>query len=206
MDKTKTLKIFAWALSGFVAVLAFMAWGQGIRWQFSNLSTYRIFPLLGLLAFSLMWVHYVMSALRQYLKIDKQVLHTYFEVTSILVLAAILLHPGLLWWQLWRDGFGLPPGSYLQNYVAPTLKWAALLGTTSLFVFLAYELRRVFHDRSWWKIVEYLTDAAMVAIYIHAIKLGGQLQSGWFKVIWIFYGITLAAALGYIYYLRFKKR
>ena len=58
-----------------------------------------------------MWAHYIVSATRQQLGIDKRVLHTYIEVTGWLVLILIILHPGLLEWQLFHDGLGLPPGS-----------------------------------------------------------------------------------------------
>lgn len=201
----RSLAMVAWALSVMVTVLAVVAWGQGFGWHFSRLGSYRFFPLFGLLAFSLMWAHYVMSALRQFSEVDKQDLHTYFEATSLVVLLALVLHPGLLVWQLWRDGLGLPPDSYVRNYVAPALRWASLLGTVSIFMFLAYELRRWFADKVWWRLVEYATDAAIVAIFIHSLKLGSQVQEGWFRIVWLFYGVTLAIALGYIYWRRFNQ-
>ena len=206
MSKTAIVKIFAWSLSSLVALIAIIGWGQGIRWQLGGISTYQLFPLFGLLAFSVMWSHYIVSVVRQIMGVDKKQLHLYIEVTGGVVLFAIIMHPGLLEWQLWRDGFGLPPGSILQNYVAHSLRWAALLGMISLLIFLAYELRRWFSDRGWWPIIAVATDIAMVAIFIHAINLGTQLQQGWLQTIWYFYGVTLAAVLVYIYYNKFKKR
>ncbi len=188
-----------------VIIIAITVWGQGLRWQFDHLSIYQFFPVLGLIAFSTMWSHYIASVVRQLLGIERRVLHTYFEATSLIVLAAILLHPGLLWYQLWRDGFGLPPGSYLNHYVAPSLKWAAILGTISLFVFLAYELRRKYYDKHWWRYVAYASDAAMIAIFIHALNLGTNVQTGWFRVVWWGYGVSLIGALTYIYYKRLSK-
>src|SRR3989344_5422163 len=96
----KQLNIFAWGLSFAAIALAILAWGQTYEWDVIGISTYLLFPLFGLLAFSLMWSHYIASALRQYLKIDKSALHNYLEITSLLVLVFILLHPGLLTWQL----------------------------------------------------------------------------------------------------------
>ena len=93
----------------------------------------------------------------------------------------------------------------LQNYVAPSLRWAALLGMVSLLIFLAYELRRWFSDKGWWRVVEIATDIAMIAILIHSLKLGTTLQHGWLQIVWYFYGITLIAALGYIYYRKYSK-
>jgi len=192
-------RYIAWGLTTITVGLAVMAWGQGLRWEFGNLSTYQIFPIFGLIAFSVMWSQLVAGALQKVLNIDAAELKNYFEVTGWTVLTAIVMHPGLLWWQLWRDGFGLPPESYLQHYVAPSLRWAALLGTVSLFIFLAYELRRRYGKRPWWLYMRYLTDAAMVAIFIHGLKLGMQTQAGWFHTVWIFYGVTLIGLLAYSY-------
>lgn len=190
---------FAWGISAAAVLAAVVAWGQAYSWQVQGLSLYQIFPLLGLVAFSLMWAHYVASVARQYYKLEKSVLVDYFDITSGMVLVLILAHPGLLAWQSWRDGSGLPPGSSL-NYVAPTMRFSVILGMVSLVAFLAYEFRRKFNTRSWWKYVEYATDTAIVLIYIHALRLGGQLQTGWFRGLWVFYGVTLAFSLAYIYY------
>ena len=197
-EQQKKLNIFAWLLSAVVSAIAFASWGQTYKWELVGLSTYQIFPLLGILAFSIMWSHYIVSVVRQYLNIDKSTVTKYFNITSMVVLTAIMLHPGLLIWQLWRDGLGLPPGSYL-NYVAPMLKWVTLLGTVSFFVFMAYELRHKFGDRKWWKYVSYSSDAAMLAVFYHGLRLGTQLQEGWFVAVWYFYGITLIGSLIYIH-------
>lgn len=202
---TRKLNIMAWTLSVVVSLLALIVWGNSVAWRLLHLGSYRLFPLLGLLAFSLMWAHYVMSATRQYLEIDKTTLQRYFELTSLVVLVALVMHPGLLVWQLWRDGFGLPPTSYLQHYVVPSLRWAALLGSVSFFFFIAYEFRRRFAERNWWWIVKYGTDAAMIAVFVHGLKLGSHLQTGWFRAVWYFYGLTLICSLVYIYHRRFRR-
>ncbi len=198
------VQAFAWLLSLAVATVAFVAWGQGIRWQFAHLSSYQFFPLFGLLAFSLMWSHYIASFVRQLSNIDRQVLHSYFEVTSFAVLVAILIHPGLLAWQLWRDGLGLPPGSELM-YVSPKLKIYILIAMTAWLIFLAYEFRRIFKTRAWWKYVQYASDIAMVLIFLHSLKLGSQLQTGWLRPIWYFYGFTLGVTLVYTYYHKYQQ-
>jgi hypothetical protein len=205
MTKKSYLQAFAWSLSALVAVLAITAWGQELHWKFAHLSVYSFFPVLGLLAFSLMWCHYTVSAARQYLAVDKKALHTYIEVTGWIVLALIIFHPGLLEWQLFKDGFGLPPGSVLDNYVTPSLKLFAVFGMVALLLFLAYELRRWYEDRSWWKYVSYATDAAMILIIFHSLKLGTTLQHGWLRMVWLFYALTFVIALTYIYVKKFSK-
>lgn len=193
-----SLKQFRWIMWGsvvLVTVISLLIWGQGLGWQFDNLTIYRLFPVLGLLAFGLMWSHYIVAALRRLAGFEKQVTKGYFSSTSLVVLALILLHPGLLILQLWRDGFGLPPNSYLEHYVAPTLEWAALLGSVSLLVFLLFELHRWFADRPWWKYIGYASDVAMIAILIHGFRLGQHLQAGWFQVVWLLYALSFAASL-----------
>lgn len=194
----------AWGVSVGAVVLAVLAWGQGNSWQLSGISTYQLFPLFGLLAFSLMWVHYVMAALRLHFGIEKAVLKSYFEVTSLAVLVAVLLHPALLAWQLWRDGLGLPPASEL-NYLGPNMKASIVIGMVSLTVFLAYELRRIFDQKSWWKFVQYASDLAILLIVLHSLKLGSQLRSGWYLTVWYFYALTLIVSLAYIYSKKLKN-
>lgn len=192
------LNIFAWGLSGVVCLLAVYAWGNSYEWDVIGLSLYQYFPLFGLLAFSLMWSHYIASVVRQFYSIDKSVLRQYFDITSYLVLIFILLHPSLLALQRWRDGFGLPPGSQL-GYMGPMLKYAIVLGMIALPLILMYELRRFYSGRKWWKFVEIAVDIAVVLAYIHSLKLGGLLQAGWYKTVWLFYGITLIMSIAYIY-------
>ncbi len=199
MNSVKKLQVGAWALTAVVSALAVIVWGQGNRWKLGGMSTYNLFPLFGLLAFSIMWAHYIVGALRLYLNVDKKYTSSYFKTTSLAVLAFILLHPGLLIWQLWRDGFGLPPESYLHNYVAPNAAWAAMFGSVSLFIFLAFEFHRKYSKKSWWKYVQYGSDVAMILIFVHALKLGRQLNYEWFRVVWWVYGVSFLGALFYIY-------
>jgi len=196
----RTLRLGAWGLAVLVAALAFYEWAGSWQWQLGSLSIYQIFPIFGLMAFSLMWAQYVVNALATLLKLDQASLGRFYSTMGYLVLTAIVLHPGLLVWQLWRDGFGLPPESYLRHYVAPGLGWVALIGTVSLFVFLAYELHRWFGGRRWWRFVEYASDVAILGIFYHALRLGTQVgQPGWFHGLWLFYGVVLVAVLAYKY-------
>lgn len=202
----RKLAFFAWGLSALVVILGFIAWGQGIRWQFSALSTYKLFPLFGLTAFSLMWSLYVLGFIRRRLTLDATGLDDYYKFMPLAIFFFIMLHPGLLIWQLWRDGFGLPPTSYLQNYVAPSLRWAALIGTTALLVFIVYEFRYKFRDKKWWKYIEVLADLFLAALFFHALGLGSQLQSGWYRYVWFIYGAILLVVLADLYRFKLKNR
>ncbi|MGZ6005243.1 MAG: hypothetical protein ACXWLH_03760 [Candidatus Saccharimonadales bacterium] len=205
MQKPKILNIFAWTLSSLVLIVAIVAWGQGLNWHLSHIKALDLFPVFGLSAFSLMWTHYIVSAVRQYIKVDKKSVQTYFEATSLVVLLAIFAHPGILEWTLWRSGDGLPPTS-VYHYVGPGFKIAATIGMVSLLVFLAYELRRWYEQKQWWKYVGYATDAAMLFIFFHSIKLGHNLQAGWLRTVWLIYGATLIMAMAYIYNQKFASQ
>ena len=198
-DATKAVQITAWSIAIIFSVLAIMAWGNDNKWQVFPLNNYLLFPLAGLLAYSLMWSHYVSGAIRELFEVDKPALKRYFTYTSYVVLGLLLLHPSLLIWQLYRDGSGLPPGSY-ASYVAPGLGWITYLGTASLIIFLAFEFRRKYSGRSWWPIVAGAGDIAMLAIFYHGLRLGSQLSSqDWYRGVWLFMGITLVIALAYKY-------
>lgn len=205
-SKDKIVNAVAWSISVITSIVAVVSWGQGIGWNLSDLVAYQLFPLFGLLAFSLMWAHYIVGALRRLTGIEKAAIEDYLKYTGYLALLFFCLHPAVLWFQLWQDGFGLPPQSYLEHYVAPTLKWAAALGTLSFTFFLAYEFKRWFGQKKWWVIVARGTDLAMLGIIVHGLKLGSHLQSGWFKQVWLFYAVSYVAAQATITYFALTKK
>lgn len=204
-NKSRMSQVIAWSLVSIVCLVAIISWAGFYQWQLWPFSAYQLFPLLGLLAFSIMWSHYMMITLQTLWSIKKEVLSNYFRWTGYAVLALICLHPGLLIYQRFKDGYGLPPGSY-ESYVAPGLGWVTLLGTVSLLIFLSFELYRFFGKRSWWHYVADASDVAMLAIVYHGLQLGTQLQQGWFRVVWLFYLVTLVGALIYKYTKRFSQR
>lgn len=198
MDKVdkSTFGIATWLLGSVTIVAAIAVWAQ-VRLDGKALDTYDIFPLLGLIAFSLMWTHFVSGAIRRWLGLPISTLRTYFKVTSWLVLGLILLHPLLFIRQLELDGLGLPPGSYFSVYPAAASQIALMLGTLSLLAFLAFELHRKFRTASWWKYIEYLNILAMLAIFYHGFTLGGELSVGWFQIVWLIYLVTFIGAVSY---------
>lgn len=182
-----------WLLGVFVVVVSSLAWVSDRN--FADITLYDIFPPLGLVAFGLMWTYYVIGALRQYADIKGVRSDMYMTVSTGLVLALLILHPGLLWIGLYMDGYGLPPSSYLEAY--KTQLGFVILGTCGLFIFLSYELRRFFRKRRWWKYIVHLQTVGMAVIFVHAIGLGGELKLNWFMALWIFYGVTLALSIIY---------
>jgi hypothetical protein len=201
---SKWRAVFPWALCTVVCALAVYVWGQSFSWQWRAVNAYLFFPVLGLLAFSIMWTHYVTGTFKNNWLHDVDTAG-YFRYTSYLVLAAIVFHPSILIYQLYHDGFGLPPGSY-AHFVGKGMEWIVLLGTASLFAFLAFELHRWYSGRAWWKYVVGASDVAMVAIFYHGLRLGTQIQGGWYHYVWLFYGATLVAMLARKYTLIAQHR
>jgi hypothetical protein len=200
---SQSMMLFAIGLTALTCLLALYVWANDNGWHFTNMSLYQVFPIFGLLAFSIMWSQYMIAAIKDIFGLASDFARSYFTYTSFLVLLAILLHPGILVAQRYKDGYGLPPGSY-ETYVAPMQKWIVILGSVSLLMFLAYELKHWFDKRSWWKYIVLLNDAAILAIFYHGLRLGQDVRSDWFQVIWYVYGILLAGALIYKYYLKFS--
>jgi hypothetical protein len=194
----------AWSISAITSLVAIYAWGNTYGWHLS-FNPYQVFPLMGLLAFSLMWSHYMAGFIRSYTGIKRPILKSYFSNTSTVVLALLLLHPAIVIFQRYRDGYGFPPHSY-ESYVAPGLGWVTLLGTISWFIFIAFEFRHKYGHYSWWKYVPMAGDVAMLAIVYHGLRIGDQLQTGWFRGVWVGYGIALSFVLIYNYYQKYQKR
>lgn len=190
----------AWGLSVLVTVIGFLAWAQNLNWELAGIGAYELFPFLGILAFSLMWVHYIITGLRAGFDLESvKIKKSYFKITAGIVLFSLLFHPGLLIWQLYLDGFGLPPKSYVMNYIAPGLAWAVYLGTISWLAFMTFELRRWYSKKPWWKYVLYANDLAIWGVYIHGLKLGADVGAPWLVYVWYAYGVLLAAAFAAIY-------
>jgi hypothetical protein len=151
-----------------------------------------------------MWSQYVIEAVKNLLH-HESAIGSFFKHTSLLVLILILLHPGLLVAQRFHDGYGLPPGSY-KSYVAPAQAWITMLGSLSLLMFLAFEFKRFFGDRPWWKYIIVLNDLAILAIFYHGLRLGQDIGHSWYRGLWYVYGVVLVMVLGYKYYRKLQTR
>lgn len=181
----------------FVVATSLAAWLQVRLDVTSTVTLYSIFPLLGLLAFGLMWTHFVSGATRRLLGVKSR-RSVYWKLSSGLVLVLIIMHPLLLNIGLIRDGLGLPPGSYEAAYgmLAPWL----FVGLVALLIFLAFELHRWYRKKSWWKYVEWAQLVAMAAIFVHALMLGLELTLPWYLVVWWGMGLTFVASVSYTKY------
>ena len=132
----------------------------------------------------------------------------YSKITGWIVLASILLHPGILAYEQFRNGAGIPPKSFYD--FRPSLTIAVILGSISLLIFLSFEVfDRLQSNKSikkyWWA-VSISQSLAMIMIFIHALRLGTDVMSGWFMAVWIVYGIAILPAFYIIHKNDFKHK
>lgn len=185
--------VLVWDLFALAVIVPLFAWLQNMDWSLEGLTSYRLFPLLGLWAWMIMWTHFVVGAIRLH---NPELTRPagYSEVTRVFVLACIILHPGILFYNQFQNGFGLPPGSAVA-YVGEPLKIAIYMGTLSLAIFLSYEFFDRAKDKAWvknnWRWVSLSQAVAMILIFVHALRLGGDLGEGWFRITWFVAGLLL---------------
>lgn len=196
-SSARTFHVIEWTSVIAVLATALVAWMQSRNIIVRGVDEFSLFPLFGLMAFVLMWSHYVFGAVRRWMGLEKNQAGMYWVVSSALVLALIILHPLLLNYRLISDGLGLPPASYELAYGGKAI--FLVLGTVCLLIFLTFELRRWFRGSTWWKYVEYAQIVAMIGIFIHSLELGRELTMPWFMVLWWIYGLLLVGAWVYNY-------
>ena len=77
------------------------------------------------------------------------------------------------------------------------MKLAILLGTISLVIFLAFELKQKLKNKTVLKVLEYGQILAMFLILYHGLTLGRELSVDWFKGVWYVYGLLLVFSVAY---------
>jgi hypothetical protein len=194
MKKHKSNIYLIWLLFICVLIISFVAWLEGVGWKLNRITSYSLFPLFGLWAFSTMWTHYIAGAYRRLTAQSISLMSSYYKFTGWFAFVCLLLHPTVLIVKLWVDGYGLPPSSYLQ-YAGAANTLAVGLGSLGLMIFLAYESKRLFSNRTWWKYVGHAQLVGMYAILVHGFSLGGEMSILWFRYVWIILGVTLTVAV-----------
>lgn len=188
-------------------ILALFAWGSRLGWRVESVSSLTVFPLLGLLAFSIMWWHFLLGFVGN-LDANFKRIKSLHRTSTYFVLLLILLHPILLlvYSASYRLG-GFPEAFY--NYVQPSDAIYITYGILALVIFLLYDLARWLKTKSWvksnWFFIDLADDIAFIAIFVHSLSIGQHLRSGWFRYVWIFYGASAVFFISYKHYLRFSR-
>jgi hypothetical protein len=183
----------------FVILAVFYPLGvviAGARWVFDSTFFVNLFPLFGVLAFVLLWLHAISGAfepwLRRYIDFDQ-----FVQNTSLVIFISIILHPLLLLIPL---GF---------NFAAvfsfgPVYIWLAIIGW---FLLISYDVGKIlkkkytFFVRNWNKIL-LISNIGFILTFFHSLGVGDNLQAGPLRIVWIFYGVTASLAIIYTYGIR----
>jgi hypothetical protein len=133
----------------------------------------------------------------------------YSKFSSHVVLGCILLHPAILAYMQLKNSQGVPPQSFV-NYVGEDLKLAVMIGSFSLLLFLSYEFFKRMKEnatvKKHWGAVSLSQSLAMLLIFIHGLRLGQDITDGWFRFVWILYGVALIPCLYVIHREDFREK
>jgi predicted heme/steroid binding protein len=186
-----------------VSAAAIAAWANAMSGH--TVSIIAIAGLLGLVAFSLMWVHFVSDAIRDIWLKDESAGEQY-TITRWIILGAILLHPSLIVLYLYQNNYGLPPESY-ESYLGEAKVPFVFLGILALTVFLAFECKKWLVRHNLWRYILHANFLAMFAVLIHGFQLGNVMAATWYFVLWCLYGLTFVAVAiwWYVRYYRYMN-
>ena len=203
MTKITVVLIFLLAL-----ILPFITWYQTngqIIFQ-SNTSTEAslklIFPLFGLLGFSLIWLQIMLGAFMRplyalFAPFDLVRFHIWEGVVAIII---VLLHPTILGIaQVLRKGVGWNLLSI--DFVEPRYTIYIILGEIALILFLTAAAAAILRNHTLlvknWRKIHVLQYAVFILITLHSLSVGSHTQTGTLRLLWYFYAITFLAALVY---------
>lgn len=174
-------------LNTLVIGLALVAWFATIGQSISSL---EVASLLGVLAFSLMWVHYVADAVSPRAETEQKK-DVQYVVSRYAVLFAILSHPFLVNYYLVTNNFGFPPEGYVA--LLGDLAVVVLLGWIALAAFLLFELRSKLHRFDHY--IFHANSIAMFLVLMHGFVIGMVMMTTWFAWVWLGYLVVFTAVM-----------
>ncbi|KKU49796.1 MAG: hypothetical protein UX71_C0005G0009 [Parcubacteria group bacterium GW2011_GWA1_47_10] len=151
-----------------------------------------IFPLLGIMAFLLLWIHSMMGVFEPWLR-PRMPFDAFVHYTALIILFCIVLHPLLLLILIEFNFALLFSGNPL----------AISLGVAGFLLLITYDIgkalkRREFFTRHWNTIL-LISTIGFILTFFHSLMLGSHLQSGPLRALWIFFGTTAILATIYTY-------
>jgi len=167
-------------------------WFQNSNLTWNTISSITLFPVFGLVAFSLLWLHSISGVfepwLRKHFNFDR-----FVHYTSLIILISIVLHPLLL---LFYFSFNFKSiFIYGYKYI-----WLGIIGWLLLITYDIGKLlkRHDFFSRNWNNIL-IISTVGFILTFFHSLYLGHDLQLGPLRTLWIFYGATGIFATIYTY-------
>jgi len=182
---------------GWVAVL-YPLWVRlsTLAWAPANILP-NLFPLFGLAAFSLLWLHAVSGPfepwMRKHINFD-----LYVQRTAWLILVCIIAHPLLLLASL---------NFSITNLFIVYGSTFIVVGIAGWVLLISYDIIKPLRKSypffaKHWTLVLAISNIGFLLTFVHSIFLGSDLQTGFLRVVWIFYGITAFFSIVYTYAIR----
>ena len=167
---------------------------RNVSWDAALLP--NIFPIFGLLAATLLWLHAISGAFEEWLR-ERFDFDAFVHWTALAILVSIILHP-LLFLILIDFNLGVIFSSI-----------PLILGMIAFLLLITYDIgkalkRHSFFVRHWRKIL-IISNIGFLLTFIHALEVGSDLQEGFMRGLWIFYGITALLAIIYTYGIKKKS-
>lgn len=151
------------------------------------------FPLIGLIAFFLVWTQIMIGSLRPLWQQLFPGIVRWHRTIGIFVLLFALLHPLLLI-------FGIGLTSFLDlNFVAPGLVAWVWVGEIQLFLIVVTALtalmRRVTWLRRQWRLIHLLNYIIFCLVWPHSWFLGTDVAHTPLRYLWYWYAATFCIAV-----------
>ncbi|MBX4189422.1 hypothetical protein KW785_02400 [Candidatus Parcubacteria bacterium] len=156
-------------------------------------SSHTLFPMLGMAAFSLLWLHIVGPAFEPWL--SKYVnFERFLQNTSPLILLFMLLHPLLFLFSINFD---------LHFIVLSLGNFYIELGLVGLLLLLTFDVGKAMRKKDFvakhWNKILFTSTIGFVLIFFHSVVVGEDLQAGFLRGLWIFYGVSAMLSIIYVY-------
>lgn len=156
---------------------------------------FRIFPLLGLYAFFLLWVQFLLGSSMPILRKIYPNIVRFHRAEGVFVLLFAMFHPlfleiGVGWSSYWARNF-------VPLHLVPYI-WVGYVQISLLFLTAGSALlAKIPLIQRYWRRIHYLNYAVFALVWIHSWFLGTDIRSTSLRWIWIFFGATaLASTLG----------
>lgn len=184
----KRLIILGAALAVLIPILAHI---RNVSWGETSLIQ-ALFPVFGLLAFTLLWLHSISGVFEEWLR-ERFDFDAFIHWTALAIFASIILHPLLL--------LILIKFQVMLLFQGPSL--AIWLGIIGLVLLLTYDIgkalkKREFFSRHWTAIL-IISNIGFILTFFHSLMIGSDLQSGFMRYLWFFYGVSAILAIIYTY-------
>lgn len=160
-----------------------------------------IFPLLGMLSFTLIWFQIMLGAFmtplyKLFAPLDILKFHI-FEGTAAIIL--VFLHPTLLFGaQFLDEGWN---GFFSFSFVASDKVMYVFMGEVAFVLFFTAVSAAILRNKPFlvkhWRKFHMLQYVTFILVFLHSINLGSHTSSSPIKQLWLLYATTFLIALFY---------